>query len=568
MLLAVDIKKIYKVFINFLNEKQCKINSTKALNKEKCLYINAGKFLGCLYALNMTEIKKENIKLNGMQFMIEDFTGISIKNSIYSFSSEEIAQEIINSSVYNIVFLPEDKKNLEKHNVEHIKMGFKEVYNCLLDNKVELVNLLNETAEEEGIKILSIIAKINMLNIRDMNSQFKFIDARFNNIGKGNKLDLSSKKREVKLNENLVEVCSNIADYIIEKGIIGCANSTMERTWIEVVEDNKVSIIGKGLYSGNAGVALFLASLSVVTKKEYYLSVALEAMVPAIRYLENISSNETIDFGAFNGISSIFYTLSKLYKLTGDNKFKELIKEHIDIFYKYSSHNCINVSNGSAGVIAVLSTIHKDMEDDLLKLKIEEIVSLLYKNIIKQADLLELNEELNLGFEYGLSGVIAYLQKLTHMKNLSSVEKDIAYLLKIERYLNSKAKLNNKCSNHISGILLSRLMLKESGYKDEVLDEEIKALLKECLDQGLGENPYYGKGQLGNLEILDKAAEILNHEELKNRCLNTYNTLIKHNLNKANYDLCNISLINGLSGIGYSLILKYNENLPRIIYFS
>lgn len=565
-----DNKNTIKEFISY---KPCENE-----NQEKSFYLKSGKILEVLYILNITGIKKENIIANGEDPVILNFNIESNIKASDSFFCDEIANTIIKNSVCNIEFLSNNRPGLNDYYIDCIKCGFQEVYTLILENKSDLIKFLNKNTKDKEHILAPIISNIQMLNIEDLKRQLSFISAKFSKkYPYKNNISFSNNESNVELDrENLLEVACNIGDYLIEKGIIGFNDSGIERTWIDILESGKISTIGNNLYEGNNGIALFLAYLGAISNKNYFIDAALESMKTVIRYLETINEDSNLSLSTFKGISGIFYTLSKLYKLTGDKSIKKCIKEKISILYKLIDYKCINAMDGSAGVIAVLTCIYNDIDDKSLKETIYNLLDIAYKNIVDQVNSLKDSDIYNIGFAYGLSGVVAYLSKLISIKNENHIKETIKNILTIERKLYEKEKNNLSSSwlNGCSGLLLSRLMLKSIDFPDEFIDDEINDIIDLNIKNWRYDNPYYAYGQIGTLEVLNYAAKTLKNDKLKNRCIDTYNKIIESTLNGTmyknnDYYMEPISFITGLTGIGYSLIQKYNEDLvPQILVFS
>lgn len=541
-------------------------------------YFKLGELLAIIYILNLRNVNLEGVLIKGDSPVVVDFSDINIIEPRRAFFCDDIAKNILDGSIYKQELLAFNKLEFKEEYIEYIKEGFQIVYNIALEEKLNLTRLISTNLGKDSSIAAYVLIKIQMLNNQDIKRQLNFIDARFSRKHiYNNGVCFSKNELKTELNsEHLLTVALMLGDYIIEKGIIGYKDSRIERTWIDTLEDNTVAIIGSNLYEGNNGIALFLAYLGVASKKEYFKNSAFEAMEVVKRYIENANKNIDLPLGAFKGISGMFYTLAKLYKLTGREDIKEFIKDNISILYRLVGNKCVNVMDGSAGVIAILTCIYNDIEDEELKKTSLDLINIAYKNVVQQVKILDSKDVFNVGFAYGLSGIIAYLSKLMPMKSHEGLEEFIAYILSLERKLYEKEKnrLKNNWLSGLSGILLSRLMLKDAGYKDPLLDKEIEFFVNMVIEKGLGDNPYYGYGQIGNLEILNYAAKVSKNPILKNRCINTYNNIIESILDgtmyeNIDYDKESLSFINGLAGIGYSLIQKYDENLvPQILFFS
>ena len=227
---SFNLENGFNKFIDYLNSKGKKENSElykmKVVSREdygfsefikydeckdeedvKLFYYRTGKLLGALFALNAKDIHHENIIAKGNQPIVIDLEALFHSDVILEdkelFESTEVAQEIVNSSVYSIGFLPQkifnpyeqqgsnyidvsafgsdekqvapfksykiinantDEMKIEKvdsiietesntpkvngeirkseNYIEQIKEGFLEIYDILMNNKEEAINVI------------------------------------------------------------------------------------------------------------------------------------------------------------------------------------------------------------------------------------------------------------------------------------------------------------------------------------------------------------------------------------------------------------------------------------------
>lgn len=82
----------------------------------------------------------------------------------------------------------------------------------------------------------------------------------------------------------------------------------------------------------------------------------------------------------------------------------------------------------------------------------------------------------------------------------------------------------------------------------------------------LGNNICYCHGDIGNIEMIRRIAEILGDEALKKECECTYQKL---SLRIPEYikerSLLPYGLMLGMSGIGYSLLAALSQDVPSIL---
>jgi len=187
------------------------------------------------------------------------------------------------------------------------------------------------------------------------------------------------------------------------------------------------------------------------------------------------------------------------------------------------------------------------------------------------------------GFAHGTSGISAMLMRLYAINKNPNILKMVEKSLNYERLMFSAKDENwyiNAANDATSigwchgapGILLNRLILKQNNYYDDFIDHEIQIALSTTIKLGFGNNDTLCHGDLGNLDILQYAADILGDSFLKNRCLNTYNEIytdfINEDWNEGYFrSICIYGLMVGLSGYGYSILKNGSDlSMPGILW--
>lgn len=560
-------------FAEYMESLEC---SKEELDK---YYFHSGQFLALLYMLRGKNLKCSNILPIYKHPVPVNLEGSFISGEKVSngdLSSSSIAQDILDRSVYSIEFLPENKKPLNKNQINYIKSGFEYMYRVMVNNKVELIALLQKVFCRNSFYLSQLLANTYGLNDGDLKRQMFILGVRF--CGKENVKTPITFSQDSVCNrlkkESILDLAAKLGDHIIQKSIIGFKNLTTSRTWISSIRGDREYIPSascRDLYEGSSGIALFFLYLGVVTKKEYFINTAIEAMQDSIFSINNPNCEREMKVGGFKGIGGELYTLSKIYSITKDEYIKETIRKGIlQLKELVGEEEDTSILGGAAGTIAILISIYENEDFSDIKDKVLDTARLAYKNIASSIKAVKSET----GFGCGSSGIIAALARLFAITKDKAIEADIKSLLNFERRVNHSEKIYSTPGWYkgYPGMLLSRLALKKIDYKDALINSEIEEALAKTIIGGFGNSPYYYNGDIGNLEILEYAAEVLEDNSLKIRCSNTFNKLlekviepfIKDEISCGNKS---VSLMEGIVGHGYSLIRRCsNFIVPQVLW--
>ncbi len=505
---------------------------------------------------------------------LEGLFSISERKLNFAPSSKNIAQKIIDSSVYNLCIIPKRHRYLAKLNISSIKLGFQYIYKIITNSKMEFIDFLNELFDKDSPYLAAVSTNVYNLNMNDLNRQLYFLDYQFNikqNYKSTTKFSDNRAPNKINLNYYL-ELAVKLGNNIIQNSIIGVINNNTSRTWINTVECGDKIIISpecKNLYEGNSGIALFLLNLGVTTKKDYFINTAIEAMRESISNISTLFRCSSIELGAFNGICGEIYTLSKIYSITKDENVKKAVK--LGLLYVKSAivnQKDISLFSGLSGVLAVILAIYKNKHFSDIKVNLLAIAELAYKNILVNMDTISTTP----GYYHGINGVIIVLINLLNLIGDTAIKSVIEELLKIERNFKFDKRFSNKTMLEVEhiGILLSRVFLKQYGYDDNLIDIEIDKALAWTIKKGFGNSPFYYNGDIGALEVLEYTAKVLKDEVLRNRCNNTFANLVENTIGPNTNDenklwSLSMSLMKGISGYGHMLLRKCSENIPNIV---
>ena len=508
------------------------------------------------------------------------------------FLQSSIDRKIILSRIALVL----DNNSIVKNEIKALKLGDIPLFKCRFNDKTLVDAYGNFTnVELDETPRQAFINKVDTLSLIDLNIQKEQIfNSFFTKIGESeSSINSYTITNKILLKEQLLFTLREIGDYLINNRFTGInLDNNIDCSWIgskvDKMDNNDWSyqVCDVDLYDGNSGIALFLLYLWKETKNKKYLDVALEAIEPIkLKIKHNIFNKENLS-GAFKGASGLFYVLNKFGKVLKDEAYDKFIKNNLSILDRLSEiDNIYDLIGGNVGLIAVLLSIYQNTLDYELK---ESMLKVCYKCVkrLKENITIENGNDYIInknalkysGFSHGTCGLIAYIYKLYTITMDKEIYVFFSKLLKYERETFKSEKMQDW---HIStenddlsygwchgspGILLSRVILKELGYKDEIIDFEVNIALTNILKFGIGNNISYCHGDLGNIDILLYYSKVFNDkkvDEIARDMLNRlYQNTLKDNWNNINKSYSKFKgLLIGISGIGMFLLNKINNEL-------
>ncbi|PRT15283.1 type 2 lanthipeptide synthetase LanM family protein [Bacillus wiedmannii] len=324
--------------------------------------------------------------------------------------------------------------------------------------------------------------------------------------------------------ECFIKEATIIGDKLLKQAIQGESNDV---TWISLDINYfgqwDVSVLKDGLYNGLSGILMFTTYLYKVTQEERFKDLA-EKTCESILKTPIFSG----DFqSAFFGQTSVIYALSHYMKVFGHNeKIISYIKERIRVTGENAEKDeYLDLLGGSAGIIQILLNTY-----DQLNLTEALEYAKRYGNHLLDNQQVTKNgvgwssssdPTILGGFSHGTSGIawsLLRLYKYSHDKKyLEAALKAIEF----DRSLFNSEKenwddLRNKDKESISwchgapGIGMSRILYLEYLH-DSHLNNEIETALSTTLKKGLGKSHSLCHGDLGNSELFCLASLKLNN---------------------------------------------------------
>lgn len=406
--------------------------------------------------------------------------------------------------------------------------------------------------------------------------------------------------------ESYLEGAKLIADSIIEKAVFNKEKTDVN--WIGISLGNEeegiwdIEPLGMYLYDGIAGIAVFFKRLCFLTHEKEYKEISNILDQTLFRYtdmlLENPEYYQNNSVGAFFGEASILYAYEIFYSIDRQKKYMEYAKKHYSIVL-----NLVNEDKdydfllGSCGAIQIILNLYELSKDREYLEKGIEIAS----NLVNEAAYEDekviywISSQASnalAGLSHGQSGfalVFARLGKLTGDSYYFAImDKIVNYENQMysekaknwtdKRIINGKSN-EEKGVNPVAwchgatGILLSRISIyryvETEDYKKKIM-VDIDRAVKSTLEFGYRNNYCLCHGDFGNLEILRDYAIQFHDTQIKQLCDNLLETMLGQIVKKEWHcglpnEYENPSFMTGLAGIGYSLMRRYDFEIPTIL---
>lgn len=390
-----------------------------------------------------------------------------------------------------------------------------------------------------------------------------------------------------------------IAEYLCSRSFCGINDDGWaDRAYIgaqtlmtDTEEWNK-DVDGLDLYDGNSGVALFFTYLWKVSGLEKYLNYAIDTIQPVVQI---VNHSDEIDYkgaiGAYKGLGGLAYSLNKIALLTKDLSLSHAVESVLDLIDKNIYHDInYDLVGGGIGCLAALLSIYQKPYNQTVKNRSLSLAIKVYEFLKNKFVKVEYGKVINLdkerissGFAHGTAGFSPYLYKLYTITSNNEIFELFQSILAYERHIFyapempgghsslKKGEMDNNWCNGVSGILLSKLLLREFGYHDELLDMEIKLAYDLTIKNSFGYNLTYCHGDLSALTIIRYYAKTMNNLQLESKCINVFQQLFDRIKDNWESEKKTINKFNGLmlgaSGLGFAMLKQYDfDNVDEFLW--
>ncbi len=378
----------------------------------------------------------------------------------------------------------------------------------------------------------------------------------------------------------LVAAATEIGDWLLHHAL----GPPDDMRWISLQPVNEVDYIVEvaqdDLYSGNAGIAIFLAYLAKQTGRQDFRSAAGSLLRHAVSNV--CRSREGDAIGAFNGPLSVLYAALHGAALWGDDGLVEpfsalrpLIKRRLRADRKY------DVLGGAAGCILVLLRWFRQNQDqELLELATQAGDQLIKASVSMTSGIgwpSPAEGPPLTGMSHGIAGIAWALAELSLAVKQEKYLDAAAAALAYERSLFDGAMQNWADLRPASetsapaarflwawchgapGIGTARLMMGRV-WPEQAIGDEIAAAVRSTLSNGFGGSHSLCHGDLGNADFLVTAARDLGQPGLLHEALRAGHQVLEQRKTEGRFR-CGVGgfeqtpdFMVGLAGIGYGLL--------------
>ena len=355
--------------------------------------------------------------------------------------------------------------------------------------------------------------------------------------------------------------------------------------------------LGYSLYDGNCGIALFLSALFPITREDSFRALALKALAPLKKLLNQSNFTLTSKFaqqigiGGGTGIGSIIYALVKISKFLGDETVLEYGVKMAD-FLTSERIECdrqLDIIGGAAGAMLGLLTLYRETgATKVLQQGIKCGQILIKKRISFEGNpraWKTITEQPLTGFSHGAAGIAYALLRLYEVTEeqeyLDVAREGIAYERAVfsskarnwPDFLTMPPTFKVMWCHGAAGIGLGRL----GGLRIEssaAIRQELEIAL-ENTQKYMGQSvDHLCCGHFGRIELLLTAGIVLKRPQLIDIARQKATHFVQQAQQKGGYQLLgNLSTVafnpgffQGMAGIGYQLLrLAYLARFPVIL---
>ncbi|MFG6367310.1 MAG: type 2 lantipeptide synthetase LanM family protein [Lachnospiraceae bacterium] len=456
--------------------------------------------------------------------------------------------------------------------------------------------------------IEKVCKKIMQLDMEDKKQQELYIRIVLDNTGKTrgssgkilyeyNKNDIANHVHKT----NCIKAVQRIADYYLEKAVWGCAGKDVNWTVTMPIGDDDdflwdIRGMAIYLYEGLAGIAIYFAAMNKYFKNAKYKEMLSAITRTLFEYTDDLLQNAEYegDSGLFSGEAGLVYTYIFLYQISGECGYLDYAKKHTNILIQLIEQDQKNdIMYGNAGaILAFIGMYDLTLEEEYLGEAFRAGRVLVEAQ--KENGGWQNNPHMCplAGMSHGAAGIIYALAKLWKYKKddtiLFAIKRGLEFenSLFVQEYGNwrderyYKGKKISESNNYTSawchgapGILLSRLRSLNllDGEMTDIVLRDIRRSITTVYDSCMGGNNCLCHGNMGNTEIAKEYCKVFHDEKMKEDCELLRKNLIEKISQDENlgiepfYGFQSLGFMNGLAGIGYSIMRELDNELPCVM---
>ncbi|MBX3016224.1 MAG: type 2 lantipeptide synthetase LanM family protein [Caldilineaceae bacterium] len=349
------------------------------------------------------------------------------------------------------------------------------------------------------------------------------------------------------------------------------------------------------LYDGHAGLALFFAYLGKTTGAAQYTELAEAALATTLAQAEPLTDSFSY-IGGFSGWGGLIYTLAQLGQLWQRPALWTKAVAFADVAARYVAQDeQLDVIGGAAGCIGATAALYQCTQEPRLLALIDQCAA----HLVARAQPMptgvgwvvpNMGGRALAGFSHGAAGIAWALTMAAELCAQPAYHQVATAALRYERSLfapaaanwrdlrseaNSPAQADTEQFMHAwchgaPGIGLARLAM-ATRQADPLFTTEIAYALQSTAAGGFGHGHCLCHGDLGNVELFVKAAEVLNQEKWLSAARRQAGRVLAEQTGAG--WRCGVpraietpGLMVGLAGIGYALLrLAHPQAVPSLL---
>lgn len=469
---------------------------------------------------------------------------------------------LINGNLQN-----ENSKLLIEHEIEDLLSGDipyfyfrgnkKSIYTW--DGR-EVKNFFSKTALQQ------IEENIQYLSYKNLEQQIQYIKITFNMENAGTR-KIKNERLKPALSNNIFKTAEELAKELLCK--IGTnaiySEDGTDVNWIGVklfgIKENQwmIQALPNTLYDGTVGINLVFHLYERIYQDKKYHEICDVLDNRILRYIDTISDGKKsiaeFNTGVFCGEGSILYALNILYEIYDDSKYKLYFDKWLSCMETIISEDCLfDLISGNSGIVLVLINMYKKTGTPTYLQKAIQIAEQLIEDMVTDKGKVgwksEVVPEVLAGFAHGNSGFIEMFSRLYEVYPQAKYLRVLSRLVEYENSLYSE-KNNNWTDlrkfpeedqnrdqpiawcHGAAGILLSRLTLynaiKNSGETAlfQQVIKDISLAKNKLIEDGLHAGFCLCHGNMGNLLILKRYAEIFDDKQVRSICDSRFEQILE-----------------------------------------
>lgn len=395
--------------------------------------------------------------------------------------------------------------------------------------------------------------------------------------------------------ERLLKAACAIGDRLEATALRG--ESDVAWIGLTLIGDSDWSLapLGTDLYDGLPGVALFLGYLGRLTGHAGYTELARTACSTLRERLRD-HAEEVVGIGAFGGWGGIIYSLCHFAALWNESDcLSEALAHAARIPNLLLNDQQFDLIGGAAGTVIALRCLHRCASSPGLVTSAAQCAWHLVKSARAAGAgigwVTPLARTPLAGFAHGAAGIAWALVEAFHMAGESEFRETARAAIAFERGVFSAEQQNwpdlrggNDAGNHAdevgpsmaawchgaAGVGLGRLLYLQR-MDDPMLQAEIEIAVETTLARGFYENHCLCHGDLGNLEFISRAGEVLHRSGWSEAAVRLASAILD-SIERGDWQCGNPfriqspGLMTGLAGIGYGLLrLAAPTKVPSVL---